>query len=127
VDKLTTWLIILLISFISGVGNILFKIGTDKFAPITLERLLKPSFALQYLFNPTVFAALVILFLGKFFTGSPLSTAGATETFVAITVLALVFTAVLETIVLHRTYDFWTYLGMIIGLISIVLIARMGP
>jgi len=127
VDKLVTWLIIIIISFISGVGNILFKIGTDKFSPITLERLLKPAFAIQFLFTPAVFAALVILFLGKFFTGSPLSTAGATETFVAITVLALVFTALLETIVLHRTYDVWTYVGMIIGLISIVLIARMGP
>lgn len=126
-DKLVVWLTIVIVSFIGGVGNILFKIGTDKFGTISFEHLLKPSFAIKYLFTPIIFLALFTLFLGKFFTGVPLSTAGATETFVAITILALVFTAILEMIVLHRTYDTWTYLGIILGLISVALMARTGP
>lgn len=115
---------IVAVSFLGAVGNILFKIGTNKWGLIPPQRFLDVSFSIQYLFTPSIFLALIILFMGRFLIGSPLSVLGATQAFVAITVLSLVFTLALETLILNQRYDLWTYVGIIIGLASIVLISR---
>jgi len=122
--KTVMWATILLISLLGALGNILFKIGTKRWGSIPVERFLDLSFSLRYFFTLEVLVALAILFLGRFLAGSPLSVTGATQLFVVVTVLSLVFTAVLEAIILHRVYDWWTYLGIVIGLISIAMIAR---
>jgi len=123
-DKTVMWATILLISLLGALGNILFKIGTERWGSIPVQRFLDLSFSLRYFFTLEIFVALAILFLGRFLVGSPLSVTGATQLFVAVAVLSLVFTAVLEGIILHRIYDSWTYLGIVIGLISIAMIAR---
>ena len=88
------------------------------------QRFLDVSFIFQYLFTPSIFAALVLLFLGRFLTGSPLSVLGVTQSFVIVTVLSLAFTLVLETLVFKQVYDVWTYAGIILGLASVALTAR---
>jgi len=123
-DKFVVWGVIVAVSLLGAVGNILFKIGTDKLGPIPPQRFLDISFSIRYLFTPSIFAALVILFLGRFLTGSPLSVLGVTQVFVAMTVLSLIFTLVLEALVFKQRYDPWTYIGIFIGLASIALIAR---
>jgi drug/metabolite transporter (DMT)-like permease len=115
---------IIVVSFLGAVGNILLKIGTDKWGVIPPQRFLDISFSIRYLFTPSVFIALVILFLGRFLIGSPLSVLGVAQAFVAITVLTLVFTLILEAVVFNQRYDVWTYIGIIIGLVSIALISR---
>jgi magnesium-transporting ATPase (P-type) len=123
-DKYLVWAVILAVSLLGATGNILFKLGTNKLGSIPPQRFLDVSFILQYLFTPSIFAALVLLFLGRFLTGSPLSVLGVTQAFVIVTVLSLAFTLVLETIVFKQVYDMWTYAGIILGLASVALIAR---
>ena len=123
-DKYLVWAVIVAISLFGAVGNILFKFGTNKLGSIPPQRFLDVSFILQYLFTPAIFAALVLLFLGRFLTGSPLSVLGVTQAFVIVTVLSLAFTLVLDTIVFKQVYDVWTYVGIILGLASVALTAR---
>ncbi|MEM2111181.1 MAG: hypothetical protein QXX08_04810 [Candidatus Bathyarchaeia archaeon] len=123
-EKIVVWAVIVAVSLLGAVGNILFKIGTNQLGEISPQRFLDISFIFRYLFTPAVFAALIILFLGRFLIGSPLSVLGVTEAFVVITVLGLIFTLLLEAVVFHQRYDVWTYIGIIIGLASISLIAR---
>jgi drug/metabolite transporter (DMT)-like permease len=123
-DKYLVWAVIVAISLLGATGNILFKLGTNKLGSIPPQRFLDVSFIFQYLFTPSIFAALVLLFLGRFLTGSPLSVLGVTQAFVIVTVLSLAFTLVLETIVFKQVYDMWTYAGIILGLASVALIAR---
>jgi magnesium-transporting ATPase (P-type) len=123
-DKYLVWAVLVAISLLGAAGNILFKFGTNKLGSIPPQRFLDVSFILQYLFTPSIFAALVLLFLGRFLTGSPLSVLGVTQAFVIVTVLSLAFTLVLETIVFKQVYDVWTYAGIILGLASVALTAR---
>jgi hypothetical protein len=126
-EKFEVWGMIVAVSFLGAVGNILLKIGTDKWGLIPPQRFLDISFSIRYLFTPSIFIALVILFLGRFLIGSPLSALGVTQAFVAITLLSLVFTLILEAVVFNQRYDVWTYIGIIIGLTSIALISRGHP
>ena len=123
-DKYLVWAVVVAISLLGAAGNILFKLGTNKWGSIPPQRFLDVSFIFQYLFTPAIFAALVLLFLGRFLTGSPLSVLGVTQVFVLVTVLSLVFTLVLETIVFRQVYDVWTYAGILLGIASVALIAR---
>jgi hypothetical protein len=123
-ERFEVWIMMIIASLLGAVGNILFKIGTEKFGVISPQSFLDVSFIFNYLFTPSIFTALVIFFLGRFLMGSPLSVLGVTQTFVAITVLSLIFTLILETLILKMRYDVWTYVGLAIGLISIALISR---
>jgi len=123
-DRFVLWGTIVAVALLGAIGNILFKMGTNRLGPIPPQRFLDISFSIRYLFTPSIFAALVILFLGRFLIGSPLSVLGVTQAFVAITVLSLIFTLTLEALVFKQRYDLWTYIGIFIGLASIALISR---
>jgi len=123
-DKYVVWGVLLAISLLGAAGNILFKVGTEKLGVITPQRFLDISFIFKYLFTPAIFIALILLFLGRFLTGTPLSVLGATQAFVIVTVLSLAFTLALETIIFRQIYDLWTYAGVVLGLASVALISR---
>jgi magnesium-transporting ATPase (P-type) len=123
-DKYVVWGVMIAVSLLGAAGNILFKVGTEKLGTITPQRFLDISFVFKYLFTPAIFTALILLFLGRFLTGSPLSVLGATQAFVIVTVLSLAFTLALETVVFKQVYDIWTYAGIGLGLASIALISR---
>ena len=121
---MVVWGTLAAISFLGAVGNILLKIGTNKLGVIPPQRFLDIHFILEYLLTPSILAALVFLFLGRFLIGSPMSVLGVTQTYIAITILGLIFSLILEKIFFQPKYDMWTYLGVIAGLLSIVLIGR---
>lgn len=123
-DKYVVWGVLIAISLLGAAGNILFKVGTEKLGAITPQRFLDISFTFKYLFTPAIFIALILLFLGRFLTGTPLSVLGATQAFVIVTVLSLAFTLALETIIFRQIYDLWTYAGVVLGLASVALISR---
>jgi hypothetical protein len=123
-EKYVVWGVLIAISLLGAAGNILFKVGTEKLGQITPQRFLDISFLFKYLFSPAIFAALILLFLGRFLTGTPLSVLGATQAFVIVTVLSLAFTLVLETIIFKQMYNLWTYIGVGLGLASVALISQ---
>ena len=118
------WGVLIAVSLLGAAGNILFKVGTEKLGEIAPHRFLDISFIFKYLFSPVIFTALILLFLGRFLTGTPLSVLGATQAFVIVTVLSLAFTLALETIIFRQLYDLWTYTGVVLGLVSVALISR---
>lgn len=123
-EKYVVWGVLIAISLLGAAGNILFKVGTEKLGEITPQRFLDISFIFKYLFSPVIFTALILLFLGRFLTGTPLSVLGATQAFVIVTVLSLAFTLVLETIIFKQIYNLWTYIGVGLGLASVALISQ---
>ena len=123
-ERIVVWAVIIVASLLGAVGNILLKIGTNELGVIPPQRFLNISFIIQYLLTPSILAALVLFFLGRFLMGSPVSASGVSQVVVVITILNLVFTLILETLVLKQRYDLWTYVGIIIGLTAIGLIAR---
>ncbi len=123
-ERIVVWAVIIVSSLLGAFGSILLKLGTNQLGEITPQRFLNVSFIVEYLLTPTVFAALILFFLGRFLMGSPMSTFGVTQTIVVITILGMIFTLFLETLIFHQKYDLWTYIGILIGLVSIGLIAR---
>ncbi|MFB0522957.1 MAG: hypothetical protein ACETV1_04240 [Candidatus Bathyarchaeia archaeon] len=118
-ETIFVWITIVVASLIGAVGNIFFKMGTDKLGVIPPHSFLDFYFSLRYLFTPSILVALLLFFLGRFLIGSPLSVPGVTQAFVAMTILSLIFTLILEALVLKQRYDLWTYMGIVIGLTSI--------
>ena len=123
-DKIVVWIVMAVVALFGAVGNILLKFGTNQLGEISPQRFLDISFALRYLLMPSIFGALILFFLGRFLMGSPISALGVTQAVVIITILGLIFTLVLEALVFHQRYDPWTYVGIVIGIASVGLIAR---
>jgi len=149
------WISIAVISIIGTVGSVLFKHGTDAFGTLTFERLLqietskispaglaalsagvamvllggymlKPaSFALEFLFYPAVFVALVMLFISRFLIGIPLSVTGLGRLNALLTVLSIVLTAAASAFVFKEAFNPRVIIGFLLGAMSILLIGEM--
>jgi len=148
------WISIAVISIIGTLGSVLFKHGTDAFGMLTFERLLhiemskislaglaalsvgavmvllggymlKPaSFALEFLFYPAVFIALVMLFVSRFLIGIPLSVTGLGRLNALLTVLSIVLTALASAVVFKESFDTRVIIGFLLGAVSILLIGE---
>ncbi len=148
------WISIAVITIVGTAGSILFKYGTDAFGTLTFERLLQielskmslaglailsvgilmtllgghilrpASFAIEFLFYPAVFLALVMLFVSRFLIGIPLSVTGLGRLNALLTVLSIVSTAVASAIVFKETFNIRVIAGFLLGAISILLIGQ---
>lgn len=148
------WISIAVISIIGTLGSVLFKHGTDAFGMLTFERLLhietskmsllglaalsvgsamvllggymlKPaSFALEFLFYPAVFIALVMLFVSRFLIGIPLSVTGLGRLNALLTVLSIVLTAAASAVVFKESFNTRVIIGFLLGTVSILLIGE---
>ena len=121
-NKTTVYMMLLLVSLVGATGNILLKIGTSQFGEIHPTRLLNPRFLLQYTFTPLILTAMIAFFTGRIIIGSPLSVLGTAQTTIAIAVGTQSLTLLLESLTLGQRYTSRTYIGFIIGLISLVLV-----
>jgi len=148
------WISIAVISIIGTLGSVLFKHGTDAFGMLTFERLLhvemskmsllglaalsvgsamvllggymlKPaSFAVEFLFYPAVFIALVMLFVSRFLIGIPLSVTGLGRLNALLTVLSIVLTAAASAVVFKESFNTRVIIGFLLGAVSILLIGE---
>jgi len=148
------WISIAVISVIGTLGSVLFKYGTDAFGMLTFERLLhvemskmslaglaalsvgsamallggymlKPaSFALEFLFYPAVFIALVMLFVSRFLIGIPLSVTGLGRLNALLTVLSIVLTAAASAVVFKESFNTRVIIGFLLGAVSILLMGE---
>jgi len=148
------WISIAVISVIGTLGSVFFKHGTDAFGMLTFERLLhvemskmslaglaalsvgsamvllggymlKPaSFALEFLFYPAVFIALVMLFVSRFLIGIPLSVTGLGRLNALLTVLSIVLTAAASAVVFKESFNTRVIIGFLLGAVSILLIGE---
>lgn len=122
-DKWMIWVLIVIVSLIGSAANILWKVASNHIGQISWKKLLNIRWDLQTLFTPLVFTTLFLMFLGRFTSIVPTGYMGITQLVTSITILSLVFTALLDTIILKAKYPLNVWIGVIIGLMAIYLIS----
>lgn len=122
VNRWIIWVLIILVSLVGSCGNILWKVASNNIGQISWKMLLNIRWDLQTLFTPLVFTALFLMFVGRFASIVPTGYMGITQLITSITILTLVFTSLLDTIVLKTKYPLNVWIGVIIGIIAIYLI-----
>jgi len=90
---------------------------------ISWKAILNIKWDFQTLFTPLVFTALFLMFIGRFASIVPTGYMGITQLITSITILTLVFTSLLDIVVLKTKYPLNVWIGVIIGLIAIYLIS----
>lgn len=120
-EKWIIWLLIILVSLAGSCGNILWKIASNRIGQVSWKELLNVQWNLT-LFTPLVFIALFLMFIGRFASMVPTGYMGITQLVTSITILTLVFTALLDTIFLQAKYTLNVWIGVAIGLLAVYFI-----
>jgi len=121
-DRWVIWLLIVLVSLAGSCGNILWKLASNHIGKISWEKFLDVEWDMKTLFTPIVFTALFLMFVGRFVSIVPTGYMGITQLVVSITVLSLIFTALLDIFLLKTKYPLSVWIGVAIGLLAIYLI-----
>lgn len=123
-ERWMIWVLIAAVSLVGSCGNILWKIASNHIGQISWDKLFDLQWSLRTLFSPLVFTALFLMFVGRFASMVPTGYMGITELIMAITIMTLIFTAVLDTLFLKTSYPLEVWIGIAIGIVSIYLISR---
>jgi len=121
-EKWMIWLLIMLVSFVGSCGNILWKIASNNIGQVSWKELLNVQWNLKTLFTPLVFTALFLMFVGRFASMVPTGYMGITQLVTSITILTLIFTALLDTLLLQTKYPLNVWIGVVIGLLAVYFI-----
>jgi drug/metabolite transporter (DMT)-like permease len=121
-EEWTLWILIIAVSLLLSIGNILWKVASDRIGKVSWSALFNIQWDLQTFFTPLVLVALFIMFVGRFTSIVPAGYMNITQLITAMTILSLVFTAILDTIFLNARYPWNVWIGIIIGFIAIYLI-----
>ena len=154
VGDLRFWASIGLIIVLGTVGGALFKYATNLHGEVTFERitdfrlstrsftyltimaagllvalyggyhLRNESFAMEFLFSPVVFVALILLFISRFMMGIPLSVSGLGRLTAILTTLTVVSTALVSYVFFQEQLNTRIIAGLLLGLLSILLIGQ---
>jgi len=127
-DKWVIWVLIVLVSLVGASANILWKVASDRIrqriGDISWEKLLDIRWDLQTVFSPLVFASLFLMFVSRFGSIVPTTYMGITQLITAITILSLIFTALLDMAFLKTKYPIDVWIGMALGLAAVYFINR---
>ncbi len=123
-EKWVVWALVIIVSLIGSCGNILWKMASNDIGQISWRRLIDIRWSIRTLFSPLVFTALFIMFLGRFASMVPTGYMGITQLVVSTTILTLIFTAILDTVILNTRYPAEVWIGVAIGLLAIYFIGR---
>ncbi len=123
-DKWVIWVLIVLVSLVGASANILWKVASDRIGQISWEKLLDLRWDLQTVFTPLVFASLFLMFVSRFGSIVPTGYMGITQLITAITILSLIFTALLDIAFLKAKYPMDVWIEMALGLAAIYFINR---
>jgi hypothetical protein len=121
-EKWMIWLLITMVSLVGSCGNILWKIASNHIGQVSWKELLNVQWNLKTLFTPLVFTALFLMFVGRFASMVPTGYMGITQLVTSITILTLVFTALLDTMFLQAKYPLNVWIGVVIGLLAVYFI-----
>jgi len=121
-EKWMIWLLIMLVSFVGSCGNILWKIASNNIGQVSWKELLNVQWNLKTLFTPLVFTALFLMFVGRFASMVPTGYMGITQLVTSITILTLIFTALLDTLLLQTKYPLNVWIGVVVGILAVYFI-----
>jgi len=123
-DKWIIWVLIILVSLVGASANILWKVASDRIGQVSWQRLLDLRWDLQTVFTPLVFTSLFLMFVSRFASIVPTTYMGITQLITAITILSLIFTAVLDVVFLKTRYPIEVWIGVALGLAAVYFISR---
>jgi len=123
-DKWVIWVLIILVSLVGASANILWKVASDRIGQISWQKLLDLRWDLQTVFSPLVFTSLFFMFVARFASIVPTTYMGITQLITAITILSLIFTAVLDIVFLKTRYPMEVWIGVALGLAAVYFISR---
>jgi len=118
------WALIIMVSLVGACGNILWKVASNTVGQISWEKLFDIAWDIKTLFTPLIFTALFLMFVGRFASIVPVGYMGATQLATFIMILSLVFTAVLDVLLLKARYPMEVWIGIAIGLLAVYFIGR---
>jgi len=118
------WALIVMVSLVGACGNILWKLASNNIGQISWDKLFDIVWDVKTILTPLVFTALFLMFLGRFASIVPVGYMGATQLATFVTILTLVFTAVLDALFLKSKYPMEVWGGVVVGLLAIYLISR---
>jgi len=118
-EKHTIWALIIIVCLIGSFGNILWKIASNHMGRVSWKNLLDLRWDIQTLFTPIVFAALFLMFLGRFASIVPTGYMGIAQLVTSITILTLIFTVILDTLFLKARYPLNVWIGILTGLVAV--------
>ena len=121
-EKWMIWLLIMLVSFVGSCGNMLWKIASNNIGQVSWKELLNVQWNLKTLFTPLVFTALFLMFVGRFASMVPTGYMGITQLVTSITILTLIFTALLDTLLLQTKYPLNVWIGVVVGILAVYFI-----
>lgn len=115
------WIQTALIIILGTVGALLFKLGVDQAGGLQD----KPVFFwIKFLFTPTVFIVLTLLFFSRLLWSLPLSKIGIGKYAMIVTPFNLLLIAILSHIFFKETLSLKDYFGILFALIGVFLLAR---
>ncbi|UCH37807.1 MAG: hypothetical protein JSV76_01125 [Candidatus Bathyarchaeota archaeon] len=134
-------------------GGLLFKYGTNTLGNISFQRLLEvrftsrfwlnlgllsvgialafyggwnlrqDAFAMNYLFSPIVFTALILMFASRFLNGIPLSVTGLGRLTSLTTPLFVVLTTITSVIVFQESLQIRQIMGILLSTLAVFLLS----
>jgi len=150
------WVAVAAIVLLGTIGSIIYKYGTNEIGAISFEKLFdikmsgrfwlygalmvagfllfvfggmnlrSESFAMNYLFSPVIFTALVLMFLSRFLVGIPLSTTDLGRYTVITTSLGVIATTVASFLVFKEEITTRLLLGIVLGIVAVFLLSGSG-
>ena len=118
---LRSWMQIVLSITLGATGALLFKLGIDQAGGLEGKPLF---FWIKFLFTPNVFIGLALLFSSRLLWSLPLSKIGLGKYVMIVTPLNLLVIAILSHIIFKEILMVKDYIGILLALISVFLLAR---
>lgn len=152
-DVSSFWLSVFIVLLLGVSGGLLFKYGTNKLGAISFTRLLEinfsnrfwlnagllgvgivlvfyggwnlrqDAFAMQYLFSPIIFTALILMFASRFLNGIPQSVTGLGQLTSMTTPLFVLITTIMSVIVFQETFQLRQIIGILLSTIAVFLLS----
>lgn len=115
------WIQTVIIILLGTTGALLFKLGVDQAGGLQGKPV---SFWIEFLFTPVVFIGLAFLFFSRLLWSLPLSEIGIGRYVMIVTPLNLLLIAILSYIFFNETLTLKDYVGILLALIGVFLLAR---
>jgi hypothetical protein len=113
------WALIVLVSLAGSIGNILLKNAVNFLGDLSVRNLLDLNWAVKTIFNPVIFSAFFLIFVGRFASLIPTSHLGITTLVMSITIITLIYTGIFDIVYFKTSYTSSIWLGFILGMMAI--------
>jgi multidrug transporter EmrE-like cation transporter len=133
--KETFWLEVAVITIITIVGSVLYKVGVDQMGKMDFSIFMThigsvpvPDIIriMKVIWNPYISIALICMFVGRLLYSAPLSTTGLGKLVAIITPLTIAGTVLASRVFFKEDMGALQYVGVVLSLVAVYLIEYGG-